>query len=51
MQEGWSVCQLDVRSAFLHGDLNEDVYVKQPLGYVIRVKKRRFTRFERCSMD
>ncbi|MCH82857.1 hypothetical protein A2U01_0003669, partial [Trifolium medium] len=31
--ESWPVYQLDVKSAFLHGDLMEDVYVMQPLGY------------------
>lgn len=33
-QEDWLVYQLDVKSAFLHGELSEDVYVEQPLGYV-----------------
>ncbi|GAU31303.1 hypothetical protein TSUD_315120 [Trifolium subterraneum] len=31
--KGWCVYQLDVKSAFLHGDLEEDIYVEQPLGY------------------
>lgn len=32
-QRGWTIFQLDVKSAFLHGELMEDVYVEQPLGY------------------
>jgi hypothetical protein len=31
--KGWCVYQLDVKSAFLHGDLSKDIYVEQPLGY------------------
>jgi len=31
--KSWCVYQLDVKSAFLHGELNETVFVSQPLGY------------------
>jgi hypothetical protein len=34
-QEGWRVHHMDVKSAFLNGDLKEEIYVHQPAGFVI----------------
>ena len=34
--QGWSTFHLDVKSAFLNGPLDEEVYVTQPHGFVIQ---------------
>jgi hypothetical protein len=34
-QEGWQVHHMDVKFAFLNGDLKEEVYVRQLAGFVV----------------
>jgi hypothetical protein len=34
VSQGWSLHQLDVQNSFSHGILEEEVYMKQPLGFV-----------------
>ena len=46
-QEGWQVHQMDVKSAFLNGEL-EEVYVKQPDGYIKKGREHLVMRLKKA---
>ncbi|KAM2659837.1 hypothetical protein EV2_022338 [Malus domestica] len=39
--------QLDVKTAFLHGDLNEEIYMCQPDGYTVKGKENLFCKLKK----
>ncbi|KAL2238396.1 UNVERIFIED_CONTAM: Retrovirus-related Pol polyprotein from transposon TNT 1-94 [Sesamum indicum] len=34
----WNLKQMDVKTAFLHGDLDEHIYMNQPVGFIDKIK-------------
>jgi hypothetical protein len=45
--EGFHLEQLDVKTAFFHGDLNEEIYMKQPEGFSMKGKDNLVCRFKK----
>ena len=45
---GWNVHQLDIKTAFLNGDLHEEVYVTQPRGFVQKGQENRVCRLHKA---
>jgi hypothetical protein len=47
-QNKWQIYQMDVKSAFLNGHLEEEVYVQQPLGYVVKGHEDKVLRLKKA---
>jgi hypothetical protein len=45
---GWKIHQMDVKIAFLNGVLNQEVYVEQPLGFVVHERETHVCRLKRA---
>ena len=43
--------QMDVKTSFLNGDLDEEIYMEQPEGLWFQVKKRKFVGLLNPFMD
>ena len=50
-QNGWKIHHMDVKTAFLNGDLKEDVYMFQPEGFFVKGKEHKVCKLVKYLYD
>ena len=51
ISQEWSIHQLDVNNAFLHGHLSEEVFMSQPPGFIDESRPQHVCRLQRSLYD
>lgn len=46
----WKIHQMDVKSAFLNGFLEEEVYIDQPMGYFVNNHEDKVLKLKKAHM-
>jgi hypothetical protein len=46
--EGWKVHHMNIKSAFLNGDLQEEVYVEQTVGFIVASKEHKVLKLKKA---
>ena len=48
VQENWELHHLDVKTAFLNGEIKEDIYITQPEGFFIKRKENHILKLQKA---
>jgi hypothetical protein len=46
--ERWEVHHMDIKSVFLNGDLQEEVYIKQLVGFIVTGKEHKVLKLKKA---
>jgi hypothetical protein len=46
--EDWEIEALDVKTAFLYGNLDEELYMEQPEGFIVKGQERKVYRLKKA---